>query len=175
MFRRANPGAGGDNLHIRNDFGVSGRNSDISRSKAPALAGAATLFRMMRSLVSSKSPEVKTNPMFPLTWRRRGSRWEVFRGPNVKHVGPWRSTHDDGTTATESSTDLVHLVGSNVVKFTTKMEAGGTGFRNGDGMKPMDVRNLAIGSLRRLKYASFCARVAPIVNLLFLAACHAVA
>jgi hypothetical protein len=66
-FRRASLGAGGDNLQIRSDFCVSGRNGDFSRSKAPTLAGAVALFHMMRSLISFKSPEVKTNPVFPLT------------------------------------------------------------------------------------------------------------
>jgi len=32
----------------------------------------------------------------------------------------------------------------------------------------MNIRNLAIRSLRRLKYASFCARVEPIVDWVFL-------
>jgi len=44
--------------------------------------------------------------------------------------------------------------------------------RNRDEIKPMDVRNLVTSSLRRLKYASFCARVAPIVDRFFLVMCQ---
>ena len=74
--------------------------------------------------------------------------------------------HDDDTLATESDTDLVHLVGTDVVDIDD--EDGGwweSHFLQIRGGGCTDSRYLATSSLSFWKYSSFCARVAPIVMM----------
>ena len=194
-FGWADPGTSGDDLHVGDNFdgspgnlggdtqsleegcfsglhpGVSGRDNDISRGKGTCPSGGSYF------VLNNEIPDVlqiargEDESDVASDMGKEAFKLGVVAKDRAQSTSDHGVlAHDDGTLATKGNANLMHLVGPDIVD--VDHEDGSWKeheFRHRNETRSMDVRNLAISSLRRLKYSSFCARVAPIVDRVFLA------